>query len=134
MPSAAVVAVPPVMVPPPDATANVTVAPGIGFPYWSTTFTAGLTATASLGAAVWLSPTCLVMVFGAPATVVAEKVSGLPFTPVAVAVRVLGPGTVPIVQLPTVATPLALVVVEPPVICPPPLATANVTEMFATGD
>ena len=41
-----------------------------------------------------------------------------------VAVNVLVPAVVPSVQLPTVATPLAFVVAVPPVIDPPPDATA----------
>jgi hypothetical protein len=45
----------------------------------------------------------------------------------AVAVRVLEPTTVPSVQLPTVAKPLASVVCVPPVTLPPPDATAKVT-------
>src|SRR6266550_7378490 len=46
--------------------------------------------------------------------------------PVPVAVSVFAPAFVPSVQLPTVATPDALVVALAPVIVPPPLATAKV--------
>lgn len=44
-----------------------------------------------------------------------------------VAVRVFDPAEVPRIQLPTVAIPLASVVVVPMVTEPPPEATANVT-------
>ena len=50
-----------------------------------------------------------------------------------VAVNVLDPAVGPKVQLPTVAIPLALVVVESPVPDPPPVATANVTLTPETG-
>ena len=58
---------------------------------------------------------------------VAEKVTGLPVSPLDVAVRVFTPAVLPSVQLPTVATPLTLVVDEVPVALPPPNATAKVT-------
>ena len=69
----------------------------------------------------------------APAVPVAVKVTGLPASPVDVAVRVLGPAVVPRVQLPTVAIPLAFVVWVSPVPEPPPEATAKVTLTPATG-
>jgi hypothetical protein len=69
----------------------------------------------------------------APATPVAVNVTGLPVRPVDVAASVLLPAVVPIVQLPTVAIPLASVVWVPPVREPPPEATANVTLTPATG-
>jgi hypothetical protein len=47
---------------------------------------------------------------GAPAVPVAVKMTGLPFTPGAVAVSVFAPAAVPSVQLPSVATPFAAVV------------------------
>ena len=47
---------------------------------------------------------------GAPAVPVAVNVTGLPFTPGAVAVNVFEPAVVPSVQLPTAVMPLALVV------------------------
>ena len=46
---------------------------------------------------------------------------------------VLGPAVVPSLQLPTVAIPDAFVVVEPPVMLPPPVPTANVTATPAIG-
>src|SRR5882762_4014242 len=69
----------------------------------------------------------------APAVPVAVNVTGLPFNPVDVAVRVLAPAVLPSVQLPTVAMPLALVVGVAPVTLPPPSAGANVTATPATG-
>jgi hypothetical protein len=69
----------------------------------------------------------------APAIPVAVKVSGDPVSPLLVAVSVLPPTIDPNVQLPTVATPLALVVALPPVMLPPPVATAKVTVTPATG-
>src|SRR5690349_17294833 len=70
---------------------------------------------------------------GAPATPVAVNVTGLPFNPVDVAVNVFAPATVPSVQLPIVAMPLALVVWVGPVMLPPPEANANVTDTPDTG-
>ena len=70
---------------------------------------------------------------GAPAVPLAVKVTGLPFTPGAVAVSVFCPATVPSVQLPTAARPPALVVWLAPVRLPLPSPTANVTETPCTG-
>jgi len=61
------------------------------------------------------------------------KVTGLPASPADVAVSVLAPMPLPRVQEPSVAMPLALVVVVPPVMDPPPEATAKVTEVPLTG-
>jgi hypothetical protein len=60
---------------------------------------------------------------------VAVNVTGLPLSPTLVAVNVFVPADAPIVQVPTVAMPLELVVVGfvPPML-PPPLATAHVTD------
>ena len=63
----------------------------------------------------------------APTVPVAVNVTGEPARLPLVAVIVLDPTVVPSIQLPTVAMPLAFVVVEPPVIEPPPEATAKVT-------
>ena len=73
------------------------------------------------------------IVVAAPTVPVAVKVSGLPVSPVEVAVRVLVPAVGPSVQLPTVARPLAFVVRAFPVMLPPPDATAKVTLTLATG-
>src|ERR1043166_6506674 len=69
----------------------------------------------------------------APPTVpVALNVTG-DVMPTAVAVSVFAPTVFPSFQLPTVATPLASVLIAAPVTLPPPLATANVTSTPATG-
>src|SRR6266478_5513112 len=66
---------------------------------------------------------------------VAVKVTGFPAIPepAAVAVKVFVPNAGPSFQLPTVATPLELVRIEPAVILPAPDATAKATEMSGTG-
>jgi len=61
------------------------------------------------------------------------KVTGLPDNEPDVAVRVFEPAVALNVQLPTVATPLVLVVWLPLVIVPFPGATANVTATPTTG-
>src|SRR5207302_2833048 len=68
-----------------------------------------------------------------PAVPAALKVTGLPLKPLDLAVSVFGPAVALGVQLPTVATPLALVVWLAPVIVPFPVATANVTATPVTG-
>ncbi len=115
---------------------KLTVAPLTGFPNPSFTVTVMVEA---------LAPELAVIVFGAaatsdcpalgaPAVPVAVKVTGLPVSPVAVAVRVFVPAVVPRVQDVTAATPLALVVTGVVgVTVPPPDATAKVTETPATG-
>jgi hypothetical protein len=67
------------------------------------------------------------LALGASAVPVAMNETGLPFTPGEVAVNVSGPATVPSVQLPTVAMPLALVVWLAPVTVPLRADVANVT-------
>ena len=66
-----------------------------------------------------------------PATPVAWNVTGARLAHDAV--RLSAPALVPRVQLPTVATPLALVTAGAPVTAPPPLATAKVTDAPGTG-
>ena len=61
------------------------------------------------------------------------KDTGEPDNDPLVAARVLVPTIVPSVQLPTVATPLLLVIAVPPVIVPPPALTENVTVTPTTG-
>src|SRR5213082_1314679 len=68
-----------------------------------------------------------------PAVPVAVNVTGLPVSPLAVAVSVLVPAVVPSVQPPTAAMPLALVVWLAPVMLPLPAPTANVTDTPWTG-
>src|SRR5207302_5514913 len=128
-----VVWVPPVIVPLPGATANVTVTPVTGFPFASLTITDGGQLTAVPAAADWLVGLFAAIVAAAPAVPVAVKVTGLPESDPDVAVRVFEPAVALNVQLPTVAMPLPLVVWLPPVIVPFPGATANVTATPVTG-
>ena len=66
IPDASVVAVAGAIDPPPDATANVTVAPATANPPASVTFTDGATATAELVSAVWPLPVTMEMFAGEP--------------------------------------------------------------------
>src|SRR5689334_13685045 len=81
------------------------------------------------------TPTVLLAALAGPGVPVAVNVTGLPLTFWAptVAVSVLAPAASPSVQLPTMATPFAPVVADPPVTEPPPDAIANVTPTPATG-
>ena len=81
-----------------------------------------------VGAAVIVEVATLAA-FAVPVAVIA---SGDPVRPVEVAVSVFAPAATPRVQLPTVATPLALVVCAPPVSDPPPAVTAKVTAVPCT--
>ena len=130
-PNAFVVAVAPVIEPPPLATAKVTVTPITGLLLASRTSTAGDVETLAPTAADWPFPTEIVMLAAAPAVPVAVNVAG--DRPPTVAVIVFGPAIVPSVQLPTTAIPDTFVVAVPPVTEPPPLATANVTVTPLTG-
>src|SRR5574341_1268423 len=88
----------------------------------------------ALTVSVWALPPLRAMVVAAPAVAVAVKVTGLPASPLDVAVRVFAPAAVPSVQLATWATPPAFVVIG--VVgstAPPPEPTANVTDTPATG-
>src|SRR5439155_1027433 len=127
-----VVGLPPVIVPFPAPTATVTATPATGFPFASLTSTDGGELTAVPAGADWLVALFAAIVAAAPAVPVAVKVTGLPESDPEVAVSVFGPAVALSVQLPTVATPLALVVWLPPVIVPFPGATANVTATPAT--
>src|SRR2546430_7005689 len=89
---------------------------------WSWTITAGGVVTAVPTAADWLLPALTAIEVGAPAVPVAVNVTGLPFSPVDVAVRGLTPAGLPSVQLPPVAMPLAFVVLAAPVMPPRPPA------------
>src|SRR5207253_585640 len=128
-----VVWLPPVIVPFPGATANVTATPTTGFPFASLALTDGGALTAVPAVADWLVALFAAIVAAAPAVPVAVKVTGLPASDPELAVSVLLPAVVLSVQLPTVATPLVLVVWLPPVIVPFPGAAANVTATPATG-
>ena len=75
--------------------------------------------------------------FGRPAFTdvpVAAKGTGLPASPVAVAVSVFTPGTAPSVQPPIAASPLPSVVIGfVPIRLPSPEVTANTTPTPGTG-
>src|SRR5205809_4239309 len=117
-------------VPPPRGT-HVTVTLGTGLLFASVSRT-------SCAVVVFTGPTTspenLAMCVAAPTFAVSTKVTGLPASPVDVAVTVSGLGVVDSVQLPTVATPLVLVLCDGPVSTPfvVPVA-ANVTAAPKTG-
>src|SRR5207247_1596418 len=121
-------------VPPPDATANVTLTPATGFPFASRTTTEGFTGTVVPAVAVWPSPPLLAIWVAAPTAPVAVNVTGLPVSPLAVAVSEFGPAVGARVHEVTAAIPLGPVVTGVVgLTVPPPEATANVTLTPATG-
>ena len=123
-----------VAVPPPEATAKVTATPPTGFPFASRTITDGFTATAVPAVADCPLPAFTAIEPAAPAVPVALNVTGLPESPVAVAVSVLGPAVGPRVHDVTAAipsAPVATAVVGFTV--PPPEPTAKVTATPPTG-
>src|SRR5207237_8200981 len=91
MPLPLVVWLPPVIVPFPGATANVTATCATGFPFASFTITDGGELTAVPAVADWLVGLFAAIVAAAPAVPVALKVTGLPLKPVEVAVSVFEP-------------------------------------------
>src|SRR5216683_4140813 len=97
----------PVILPPPDATPNVTATPATGFAKGSCTSTAGAIATGVPTAALWLLPALMVIVEAALAFTLTVAV-WVTARPVTVAETVFDSATVEL-KLP-VATPLALVV------------------------
>jgi len=99
-----------VTVPLPAAGLNVTATPVTGFPFASFTITDGGVLTAVPAVADWLVALLATIVAAAPAVPVAVNVTGLPESDPDVAVKVFSPAVGLRVQLPTVATPLALVV------------------------
>src|SRR5205823_5190466 len=123
-----------VTVPPPDPTANVTLTPPTGLPFASRTTTEGAIGTADPAVADWPFPALIAIWLAVPAVPVAVNVTGLPVSPVAVAVSVFGPAVGPPVHDVTAAIPLAFVVTGVVgVTVPPPEATANVTLTPSTG-
>src|SRR5688572_13890622 len=126
MPDAFVTADPPVTAPFPEPGEKMTLNPATGFPLASVTLTDGGVATGPPAVAVSLFPANGATVVGVPAPPVAVNVTEAGVSPAPPAVRVFGPAVVPSVQLPIVAIPDAFVVAAPPVIVPPPLATAKV--------
>src|SRR5205085_2908365 len=109
-PLALVVWLPPVIVPFPGATANVTTTCATGSPIPSFTITDGGVLTAVPAVADWLVALFAAIVPAAPAVPYAALFRSLPESEPEVAVNVFGPAVAFRVQLPTVATPLALVV------------------------
>src|SRR5205807_1760289 len=96
------------MLPFPGATANVTATCATGFPFASFTITEGGEPTAVPAVVDWLVGLFAAIVAAAPAVPVAVNVTGLPDKVPEVAVNVFEPAVALNVQLPTVATPLAL--------------------------
>ena len=132
IPPADVVGVAVVTLPFPPPMVKVTVTPGTGLLNWSRTSTLGAVATAAPTAAVCASP-ALMLTCDAPEAV-AEAVKVVVAAPaVADSVLLLVPDVVPIVQLPTVAMPLAFVVGVAVVTLPPPPVMAKVTVTLGTG-
>src|SRR5881275_3418332 len=121
--------------PGPAAITAVTVVPlslaELPFASWS--WTTGCWANATPFCALLDGAVVSASFVAAPAVPVAVKVTGLPVSPLDVAVRVFVPAVVLRVQLPTVAIPLPFVVWVPPVTLPLPAAGANVTVTLATG-
>src|SRR5207248_10700907 len=103
MPLPFVVWLPPVIVPFPGATANVTATPVTGFPFASFTITDGGVVTAVPAVADWIGRAFGRVVAAIPAVPVALKVTGLPLKPADVPVSVFVPAVALIVQLHTVA-------------------------------
>src|SRR5438309_6455654 len=118
MPLPLVVWLPPVMVPFPGATANVTATPVTGFPFASLTITDGGALTAVPAVADWLVALFAAIVAAAPAVPVAVKVTGLPESDPDLAVRVFEPAVALSGEHPTVAMPLVLGVSLPAWIVP----------------
>src|SRR5207302_1992129 len=108
MPLPLVVWLPPVTVPLPAAAVNVTATPVTGFPFASSTIPGGAVPSAPPPLAAGLPPPFAAIVAAAPAVPVAVNVTGLPHSAAEAAVSVFGPAVALNVQLPTVATPLAL--------------------------
>src|SRR5439155_11938493 len=94
---------------PPGAPASVTLTPAAGFPFASRTITEGATGTAVPAVADWSLPALIAICVAVPAVPVAVKVTGLPASPVEVAVRVLLPAVGPRVHDVTAAIPFAFV-------------------------
>src|ERR1041385_2462096 len=95
-------------VPPPEATAKVTATPATGLLNWSRTITEGGVATADPTVAVWALPALSAREAAAPVVPVAVNVTGLPASPLEVAVSVFVPAVVPRVHDVTAAMPLPL--------------------------
>src|SRR5688500_7665694 len=125
-PAAPLVWLPPVMLPPPEVTANETATPVTPFPCWSRTETAGATPTAAPASALWLLPDVTTTCVAAPTVPVALNTTGVRGASEAVSWFV--PATVPRVQEPTRAIPVAATVAGDPPTDPAPPVTANPTD------
>ncbi len=113
--------------------ANVTEAPGMGLPYRSATRTAGdvLTGWPAIDVCVsMLTRSSWAETSRVPPAV---NSTGLPVSPLALAVSVFCPTSVPSRQLATRATPAVSVTADPPVTLPPPEAGAKTTGTPGTG-
>jgi len=104
-----------------------------GLPLASSSWSTGCWAKATPFCAVLDGAVVSASFVAAPGVPSAVNVTGLPASPLDVAVSVLVPAVVLRVQLPTVAIPLPFVVWVPPVTLPLPAAGANVTVTLATG-
>src|SRR5439155_45176 len=121
-------------VPPPEATANVTLTPATGLPFASCTITEGSVATVVPAVAAGTFPALMAIELAAPAVPVAVKVTGLPVSAPDVAVSLLDALPSSSVHDVTAAIPFAPVVTDVVgVTVPPPDATANVTLTPPTG-
>src|SRR5436190_5029959 len=139
MPEAPVTTVAPVgeeIEPAPAVTAKTTLTPETGLEFASRTTTLGATAVAVLTVAICALPPLTERLPADPDVPVAENVTGLPASPVAVAVREFAPAVPPNVQAVNAATPDAFVGTVAGLagaVDPPPLATAKPTFTLATG-
>jgi hypothetical protein len=134
MPLPLVVWLPPVMVPFPGATTNVTATPVTGFPFASFTITDGGALTAVPAVADWVVALFAAIVAAAPAVPVAVNVTGLPVSDPDVAVSVFDPAAglrVHEVRVAIPSDPVLTGVVGATV--PLPAAGVNVTATPATG-
>src|SRR5207302_9659944 len=131
---ASVVAAGCVSVFPAPLASNATGTPGTGFPTASSAVTVSVAAfdpvLAGIIAGCAVTRDCVLL--GGPTVPVAVNGTGLPVSPVAVAVSVFPPGSSPSVQ-DVVAIPLALLEVVTGFAVPPPPVTSNWTPTRATG-
>ena len=118
----------------PPVPTQLTVTPLTGLAPASVTRTLSGVASVAPIVSVWALPAFKAIAVAAPAVPVAVKVTGLPLSPVEVAVRVLLPALGPRVQDVTWAMPLPFVAIG--VVgftVPPPTVTAKVTFVPFTG-
>src|SRR5207253_3278761 len=104
-------------------TANVSATPVTGFRFASWPISVGGRRRDVPGVGDWRVALFAAAVAAVPAVPAALKVTGLPLKPLELAVSVFGPAVALSVQLPTVATPLVLVVTPATVTAPIPAAT-----------